>query len=58
MIPRRRASRTHEEGRVGSQSKSITVRCNDINTPTVILKFTVEVVKDPFHVGTMMGGSN
>lgn len=46
------------KGRVGSQSKSITVRCNDINTPTVILKFTVEVVKDPFHVGTMMGGSN
>lgn len=46
------------KGRVGSQSKSITVRSNDVNTPTVVLKFTVEVVKDPFHAGSMMGGSN
>ncbi len=46
------------KGRVGSQSKTITVRSNDVNNPTVILKFTVEVVKDPFHAGSMMGGSN
>jgi hypothetical protein len=46
------------KGRVGSQSKTITVRSNDVNNPTIVLKFTVEVVKDPFHAGSMMGGSN
>jgi hypothetical protein len=47
----------NSKGRVGTQSKSITVKSNDIENPTVVLKFTVEVVKDPFHAGSMMGGS-
>jgi hypothetical protein len=47
----------NSKGRVGSQSKSITVKSNSIENPTVVLKFTVEVVKDPFHAGGMMGGS-
>ncbi|MEM7039095.1 MAG: DUF1573 domain-containing protein, partial [Bacteroidota bacterium] len=47
----------NSKGRVGRQSKSITVKSNDLENPTVILKFTVEVVKDPFHAGGMMGGS-
>ena len=46
------------KGRVGVQSKSITVKSNDLQNPNVILKFTVEVVKDPFHAGSMMGGTN
>jgi hypothetical protein len=45
-------------GRLGIQSKSITVKSNDIENPVITLKFTVEVVKDPFHAGSMMGGTN
>lgn len=47
----------NSKGRVGKQSKSITVRSNDLQNSTVVLKFTVEVVKDPFHAGGMMGGN-
>lgn len=42
------------KGRVGMQSKSITVTTNDIENPTIGLRFTVEVVKDPFHAGGMV----
>ena len=47
----------NSKGRPGRQSKTITVRSNDIENSTVVLRFTVEVVKDPFHAGGMMGGS-
>lgn len=39
----------NSKGRVGMQSKSINVTTNDIENPVVGLRFTVEVVKDPFH---------
>lgn len=48
----------NSRGRMGMQTKSITVRSNSVATPTVVLKFTVEVVKDPFHAGSMMGGGS
>lgn len=38
-------------GRSGPQSKSITVRSNDPDTPTVMLRLKVEVEQDPFHQG-------
>jgi hypothetical protein len=41
----------NSKGRPGMQSKSITVTTNDIENPTIGLRFTVEVVKDPFHAG-------
>ncbi len=41
----------NSKGRPGMQSKSITVTTNDIMNPTIGLRFTVEVVKDPFHAG-------
>ncbi|MEY3444080.1 MAG: hypothetical protein RLZZ519_2361, partial [Bacteroidota bacterium] len=44
------------KARVGMQSKSITVTTNDIENPTIGLRFTVEVVKDPFHAGGVGGG--
>lgn len=47
----------NSKGRLGNQSKSITVKSNDLTSPTKVLKFSVEVVKDPFHAGSMMGGS-
>jgi len=47
----------NSRGRMGKQNKSITVRTNDPTSPTIVLKFGVEVVKDPFHAGGMMGGS-
>lgn len=47
----------NSQGRIGTQSKSITVKTTDVMKPMVVLKFTVEVVKDPFHAGSMMGGS-
>lgn len=37
------------KGKVGMQSKSISVQTNDIENPVVGLRFTVEVVRDPFH---------
>lgn len=48
----------NSRGRMGRQSKSVTVRSTAVETPTVVLKFTVEVVKDPFHAGSMMGGGS
>ncbi|MFN8394510.1 MAG: DUF1573 domain-containing protein [Bacteroidia bacterium] len=43
--------------RVGMQSKTINVVTNDIENPQIPLRFTVEVVKDPFHAGNGgMGG--
>lgn len=47
----------NSKGRMGKQSKSVTVKSNVIDNPTSVLKFSVEVVKDPFHAGSMMGGS-
>lgn len=45
------------KGRVGMQSKSINVVTNDIENAQIPLRFTVEVVKDPFHAGNGgMGG--
>lgn len=38
-------------GRQGAQNKSITVRSNDPDQGTIILRFMVEVERDPFHVG-------
>lgn len=38
-------------GRTGMQSKTITVTTNDIENPVIGLRFTVEVIKDPFHAG-------
>lgn len=43
------------KGRVGMQSKSINVTTNDIQNPTIGLRFTVEVVKDPFHANGVGG---
>lgn len=43
------------KGKVGMQSKSISVQTNDIENPVVGLRFTVEVVRDPFHAA---GGLN
>ncbi|MEZ4825595.1 MAG: DUF1573 domain-containing protein [Bacteroidia bacterium] len=37
-------------GRSGPQTKTITVRSNDPDTPTVVLRLKVEVEKDPFHM--------
>lgn len=48
----------NSQGRPGIQSKTITVKSNDVDNPIINLKFTVEVVKDPFHAGGVMGGSN
>ena len=39
----------NSKGRIGTNNKSITVKSNDLEHPTVTLKFTVEVVRDPFH---------
>lgn len=47
----------NSQGRSGKQSKTVTVKSNDVDSPVVTLKFTVEVVKDPFHAGNMMGGA-
>lgn len=38
-------------GRSGMQNKSITVKTNDPNQGTLILRLKVEVEKDPFHAG-------
>lgn len=38
-------------GRQGVQNKSITVRSNDPDQATIILRLMVEVERDPFHVG-------
>ena len=39
-------------GREGTQNKSITVRTNDPDQSTIILRLMVEVERDPFHVGS------
>ncbi|MEO0470408.1 MAG: DUF1573 domain-containing protein, partial [Bacteroidota bacterium] len=41
----------NSQGRKGVQQKSITVRTNDPDNGTVILRLKVEVEADPFHVG-------
>jgi len=38
-------------GRSGVQQKSITVRTNDPDQPTLVLRLRAEVESDPFHVG-------
>ena len=38
-------------GRVGKQSKSVTVMTNDPDQSATVLRFELEVVKDPFHIG-------
>ncbi len=43
-------------GRTGKQNKSITVKSNDPDESALVLRFSVEVVKDPFHVGGDPGG--
>ena len=43
------------KGKVGMQSKSVSVQTNDIKNPVIGLRFTVEVVRDPFHAA---GGMN
>lgn len=43
-------------GRTGKQNKSITVKSNDPDESALVLRFSVEVVKDPFHVGGNEGG--
>ncbi|MFM2376361.1 MAG: hypothetical protein RLZZ165_1458 [Bacteroidota bacterium] len=40
-------------GRLGTQSKSIVVTTNDIGNPTVVLRFSLEVVRDPFHAADL-----
>ncbi|MEL6591500.1 MAG: DUF1573 domain-containing protein [Bacteroidota bacterium] len=42
----------NSRGRQGIQNKSITVRSNDPDNPTIVLRLKVEVEKDPFHVGS------
>jgi hypothetical protein len=46
----------NSQGRLGSNTKTIVVTSNDVNNPSVTLKFTVEVEKDPFHASGIMGG--
>ncbi|MEO0896673.1 MAG: DUF1573 domain-containing protein [Bacteroidota bacterium] len=43
----------NSRGRKGKQSKSITVRTNDPDNPTVVLRLSVEVEQDPFHQNNM-----
>lgn len=40
----------NSRGRQGIQNKSITVRSNDPDNPTIVLRLKVEVEKDPFHI--------
>ncbi len=40
-------------GRNGLQNKSITVKTNDPDEPTIVLRLQVEVNKDPFHSGDL-----
>lgn len=40
----------NSKGRSGMQNKSITVKTNDPEQPTVVLRLSVEVEKDPFHI--------
>lgn len=37
-------------GRSGAQTKTITVRSNDPDSPTIVLRLKAEVEKDPFHM--------
>jgi len=45
-------------GRKGMQAKTITVKTNDPDQPTVVLRLKVEVEQDPFHVGEPVGPAN
>lgn len=40
-------------GRRGKQSKSITVKTNDPDNPTMVLRLSVEVEEDPFHANDL-----
>ena len=40
-------------GRKGRQSKTITVKTNDPDQPTIVLRLSVEVESDPFHVNDL-----
>ncbi|MEL6675438.1 MAG: DUF1573 domain-containing protein [Bacteroidota bacterium] len=40
----------NSRGRSGKQNKSITVRSNDPDNGTIMLRLLVEVEKDPFHI--------
>ena len=44
------AAKFNSRGRQGKQSKSITVRTNDPENSTIILRLNVEVERNPFHV--------
>lgn len=44
-------------GRQGIQNKTITVRSNDPDQGTIILKMNVEVERDPFHAGDVGPGT-
>lgn len=41
----------NSKGRPGNQSKSITVKTNDPDQPSIVLRLSAEVEKDPFHFG-------
>jgi len=43
----------NSRGRVGMQHKSVTVKTNDPENPTIVLRFQVEVIKDPFHADSL-----
>lgn len=44
-------------GRLGKQSKTITVRSNDPDQGAIILRLECDVVADPFHAGNGSGAS-
>ena len=39
-------------------NKTITVRTNDPDSPTTVLRFKVEVEKDPFHMNNLGPAAN
>ncbi|MEL6256745.1 MAG: DUF1573 domain-containing protein, partial [Bacteroidota bacterium] len=40
----------NSKGRKGPQSKTITVKTNDPDQPTLVLRLKVEVEQNPFHI--------
>lgn len=45
-------------GRKGPQTKTITVKTNDYDQPTMVLRLKVEVEQNPFHVNEIVGPGN
>lgn len=45
-------------GRKGTQTKTITVKTNDPDQPTLVLRLKVEVEQNPFHVNEVVGPGN